>query len=179
MVSPLAKIENEEISKPMEFVFNESLYSLRRQDMIIRVLNDIAFEVSALNVGKLREYYAALKRLFMELTIIFSDDWISIEQEFKIDENVSSEIIMEKALPIGWKKPREIQFVERFFDLLDKKITAIEQSQKIEQHNMDIFRKLEYLEMYLRKMKQTHGMGVKREVSTDDEERLEHALGNN
>lgn len=162
------KIEQDDFNRPLEFTFNESVYSLRRQDMILRWINEIAFKVSTLDIMSLRDYYAALKRLYMELTIIFSEQWIDLGIN-----NDDTEI-----KKIGWKRSNEMLYIEKQFDIVEQKITRIEMAKKIEGKDSDIFKDLEYLEMLLRKMKQTQGMGVKREVITDDEERLDRALGN-
>jgi|SRR3972149_1471832 len=166
-------------SSEVESAFNESMFALRRQDRILSEINRIGVDVSMMKTDSLRPYLALLERFYMELSVIYADKWVDSEEEIEMEiiNPITKKKENQKVKVRTFTRPEELKFVEDSISSLTGKINTIEQAQKITEKEQFIFSQLKALELYLRRLKQRYGMGMKREQVIDDEERLDAALG--
>lgn len=164
MANFIEKFEKHDRST-IDSAFNESMYALRRQDRILSEINRLAVDVSQGKLDSLMPYLALLERFYMELSVIYADQW-----EEEIEERGG--IIFKK-----YKRPEDLRYVESVIADLTNKATKIAEDGKMTENERFIFGQLKTLELYLRRLKQKHGMGVKREEAIDDEQRLAEAFG--
>lgn len=151
-------------SGSLESAFNESMFALRRQDNILSEINRIGFEVSQGRAEALMPYLAALERFYMELSVIYSNDWE--------EENVE---LKDGKKGIKLSRPEQLKYVENRISKLSVQIDRVLQGTATKEDTT--VPELKSLELYLRRLKQLHGMGVKREEQVDDEQRLTEAFG--
>lgn len=149
-------------NQALESAYNESELAMRRQDIILREINRIAYEVSSNKAEYLRPYLSSLERLYMELSYIHASSW-----NLDKDKNI-------------WSKPPELIEIEKLFNLVNEDIEELsrpQSQQKIGEMFPQIQKRLKFIELFLRRKKQIHGMGIKREESIDEESRLDTAFG--
>lgn len=149
----------------IESAFNESMFALRRQDNILTEINRIGFEMSQGHVEALRPYLSALERFYMELSVVYASEWIE------------TKMIKDGKEVVKLERPPHLKYVETVISNLSVNIAKIEANNSLSKGDQEISAKLKSLELYLRRLKQLHGMGVKREEVVDDEQRLEEAFG--
>lgn len=163
------QIETKEEEERFESLWGDSDKAVKRQDIILQTINEKAFYVFLGDLKSLKELLSALKRLYMELSIVYCNEWE--KEEISKDGNTV----------ITWKRPQDLKYIDQLITALDNNIIMLNDQNIDDQTKQKLIKvtleKLDYLEQYLRKIKQLHGMGIKAEKAVTDLERLEDAFG--
>ena len=159
----------EEPEERFESLWGDSDKAVKRQDIILQAINENAYYVFLGKLQSIKELLSALKRLYMELSIVYCNDW----EEEKIEKDGNT--------VITWKRPEALKYIDQQIATIDRNIILINSDNLDNVAKSETIKKtleqLDYLEQYLRKIKQQHGMGIKAEKAVTDDERLEDALG--